>query len=343
MTLVVHPDPQEPAGGFAFLELPDGSLQGDTTTVAVFDAYGERWLRQAVARNDRDLNWQTERFEFGPYRIYRHEGADWVRIGPEIVNWIEEYAPLRIAVGGAAYNVIWPDDVAPRARAAELGDIRPVARPRPVVATPAPAPRPASAPEPATDPAALTADTVPPPAPKPRARRAAGLGLLTSLLLFLFAVVAGAAAGTWWHWPADTASQSDTSAVVARAATDTCSVNALSGLGGGFATVGQAMRNCGRDITPDVALALVEDYAARSDPQALLLFGTLYDGTELDARVENLIGLSFATDDTKAVEYYHRAVAAGAIEADTRLAATCARLADADSTLAKGAYDDYCR
>ena len=165
MTLVVHPDPQEPAGGFAFLELPDGSLQGDTTTVAVFDAYGERWLRQAVARNDRDLNWQTERFEFGPYRIYRHEGADWVRIGPEIVNWIEEYAPLRIAVGGAAYNVIWPDDVAPRARAAELGDIRPVARPRPVVATPAPAPRPASAPEPAPDPEALTADTVPPPAP----------------------------------------------------------------------------------------------------------------------------------------------------------------------------------
>ena len=342
MTLVVHPDPQEPAGGYAFLELPDGSLSGGTTMVAVFDAYGERWLRKAVARDDHNLNWQTERFEFGPYRVYRHEGADWVRIGPEIVNWIEEYAPLRIVVDQTGYDVIWPDDVAPRARAAELGDIRPVARPHIVAAQPAPVvtrPAPSTAPE--IDADLLTAETVAPPLPaKPRTHRAAGLGAVSSLLIFLCAVVAGAAAGTWWHWPRD---KPRTVAVSQTAkAPDNCSIETLWGLNGGFGAVGQAMRDCGAEITPDIALALVEEFASRGDSEALLLFGKLYDGTVLDARVENLIGLTFATDDTKAVEYYHRAAASGAAEAETRLTATCTRLAGEGSTLAKGAYDDYC-
>ena len=122
MSLTVHPDPQEPAGGFAFLELPDGSLTEESVTVAVFDAYGERWLAANEEVGARvgigNPHWQAERFAFGPYTVYHHEGADWVRIGPEIVNKIEEYAPLRIEVGGAGYDVSWPDDVPPRALAA---------------------------------------------------------------------------------------------------------------------------------------------------------------------------------------------------------------------------------
>ena len=44
MGLTIHTDPQEPAGGFAFLELPGGSLGTGPVTVAVLEVYGSRWL-----------------------------------------------------------------------------------------------------------------------------------------------------------------------------------------------------------------------------------------------------------------------------------------------------------
>ena len=46
MSLVVHPDPQEPAGGYAFLELPDGSLSGGTT---MFPGLPERLSKEMTA------------------------------------------------------------------------------------------------------------------------------------------------------------------------------------------------------------------------------------------------------------------------------------------------------
>ena len=125
MTLVVHPDPQEPAGGYAFFELPKRSLMGELAPVAIFDASGERWLGPAPegAVPVEPGPWQGDRHSFGPYQVYRHEGADWVRVGPEIVNRLEEYQPLKITVGMEEYSVTWPDDVPPRAGAAALGGI----------------------------------------------------------------------------------------------------------------------------------------------------------------------------------------------------------------------------
>lgn len=127
MSLKVHPDPQEPAGGYAFLELPEGSLPDDRVSVSVFDAFGERWLSRADASAGK-TNWQTVPVEFGPYEVHRHQGADWVRLGPEIVDRLEEYAPLLFTVAGRSHDVIWPDDISPRARAAVLGALQPVRR-----------------------------------------------------------------------------------------------------------------------------------------------------------------------------------------------------------------------
>lgn len=362
MTVNVHPDPQEAAGGYAFLELPGGTLNGDTVTVAVFDAYGERWLAAAEAPGARigvgDPHWQAERFEFGPYTIYRHEGADWVHIGPEIVNKVEEYAPLRLSVGGKDYPVTWPDDVPPRAGAAVLGGIQPVARP----ATEAAASRLVGRVEP--DATADTVVPVPPPHPAPAAAAQPGpelakvepmrSGFLLPLLLVLLIFFAGASA--WWFWPKDKATEvaavpapspktaptsQAVSAPVPEPAGAPCSLDELEALAD-FASADAALRACGKDVSPDTTLQVIESHAARGDGEALFLIGTLYDGEILDARMETLIGLTFEPDIARAVEYYSRAAKAGSAKAPTVLAATCARLKEAAATLARGAYDDFC-
>lgn len=342
MSLTVHPDPQHPAGGFAFLELPGGSLPDGTVMVAIQDAFGDRWLAPpgdanggvAIAKPD----WQGERHDFGPYEVHRHDGADWVRIGPEIVNRIEEYTPLRIEVNGQAYDVTWPDDVPPRAGAAASGTIRPpvAAAVAPPVPPPVSAP-PALEPEPDEDPEPPDADPDPDPASAGSRRR---IWLMLGLVLLLLAAIAAV-----WVWtdrdePADPARPA---AATPDAGDDTCTYAALAALPGGFGRAEAALRDCGARVSPETALRLIEDAAARDEAGALLLFGTLYDGDDLDPRIENLIGLSFDDDPAQAAEYYARAVAAGSEPAKDRLSATCARLAVAVTTLEKGAYDDFCR
>ncbi|GHF63566.1 hypothetical protein [Seohaeicola zhoushanensis] len=360
MTLNVHPDPQEKAGGYAFLELPGGTLRGDNVNVAVFDAYGERWLAAAEAPGARigigDPHWQSERFEFGPYPVYRHEGADWVHIGPEIVNKVEEYAPLRLSLGGRDYDIAWPDDVPPRAGAAVLGGIRPVARPvketetaplvgraepaqaEETVVAPPPRPAPAPKPEPKPDPAPVRTTKRP--------------NLWLPLLLLLLLAAGGAAA--WWFWPrkepTETAAAAEPAPAPAPqpvAATppapkgEPCALATLAAIPD-FPAADAALRQCGKDVTPDTALEVIEAHAAKDDPGALLLIGTLYDENSIDPRIETLIGLTFAPDIARAVEYYARAAKAGSTAAPAKLADGCKRLQGADATLAKGAYDDYC-
>ncbi|MHA6262503.1 hypothetical protein ACXYMO_04815 [Arenibacterium sp. CAU 1754] len=337
MTLTVHPDPQEPAGGYAFLELAEGSLPQDSVTVAVFDAYGERWLAPSQDDGEKisigNPNWQAERHDFGPYKVYGHEGADWVRIGPEIVNKIEEYSPLRLSINGVEHTATWPDDIPPRAGAAVLGGIQAVARvrPDPVV-------------HPAVQPpvAELHAESGVPDLPEDPDTPTGGFRIWIWLIALILLVAI--AVGVWWFWMRDDALTakvpSDSTPVATR---ERCSFAALSVLPGGFAEAGAALRDCGREVSPDVALEVIESFAAQDDPDALLLIGTLYDGTELDARIEKLIGLTFDPDDARAAGYYARASSAGSDAAQTRLGDTCARLSGSASTLAKGAFDDFCK
>jgi hypothetical protein len=329
MSLRVHPDPREPAGGYAFLELPEGSLPEAAVPVAVFDAYGERWLSRPD-QVEKDVRWQSEPVEFGPYEVYRHDGADWVRLGPEIVDRLEEYAPLRLTVAGCSHDVTWPDNVPPRAGAAVLGALQPIGRKS----------------EPQADQRIAMADLSPSVAAEPEVapplsdapvdpelvtRR--GSRFLVNLILTAL-VVAGVL--IWYFWPAgEDVPQRVTSG-------DACTRDKLAATKGGHGAIIAAIRACGVDVQPDTALSLVEAGAAAEDAEALLLFGTLYDGESLDPRIENLTGLTFKDDPAKAAEYYARAVKAGSTEAGTRLGDICNRLASADATLSKGAYDDYC-
>ncbi|SFT67086.1 hypothetical protein [Sedimentitalea nanhaiensis] len=339
MSLTIHPDPQHPAGGYAFLELPSGSLPDAPVSVAVFDSYGERWLAPHPEQGDRidigDAVWQADRVGFGPYEVHRHDGADWVRIGPEIVNRLDEYMPLRIEVDRQGYDVSWPDDVPPRAGAAVLGGLRPVARKMAeasadrLVGT-----RPADTLDP---PEVEETVLVQPPIAEPTAPEPAGRRIRIGSLIWPLAVlmVAGAVAA-WYLWPLPDDDQAGETEA------EHCSLAALSAVAGGFTAIADAIRKCGADVSADTALRLVEEAAAQDDGDALLLFGTLYDGTRLDPRIETLVGLTFEDDPAKAAEYYARAAGAGAAGAQGHLADICQILSASTATLAKGAYDDFC-
>lgn len=338
MSLRVHPDPQEPAGGYAFLELEANSLPDGGLGVAIFDAFGERWLApptepDAPGEMD-DANWQTEPVEFGPYEVYRHDGADWVRIGPEIVNQLGEYAPLRIRLNGRTHDVTWPANVPPRAAAAVLGGLQPVGRKQEEAVDRRVG---------AVDPTAQEDDEIDIPEPQAIPEQEPDLedpgatgqgGWLMGLLLIALAAVAVLA---WYFWPV-----SEPAPTVTEQAAP-CSRQTLASTAGGFAGIAEAIRACGSDVQPDTALSLVEEAAAADDPDALLLFGTLYDGEVLDPRIENLTGLTFRDDPAQAAEYYARAIRAGSDKAQANLSKTCERLDISDATLAKGAFDDFCK
>lgn len=330
MNLTIQPDPQEPAGGFAFLQMPHKSLGTGPVGVAVREVYGGRWLgplQEGGKVTVGDANWQGERHDFGPYPVHSHDGADWVRIGPEIVNKIEEYTPLQVVVGPHQVDVTWPDDVPPRAGAAVLGGLHATAR------TPSPETDQAlvgQPKDPVPDP-----DPVPPEPPAPVDEDPPKRRPLVALLLVIF-LIAGLVA-VWVLFPRD-----DPDTTELAVAPNTCTGAAITALEG-FAARELAIRACGTALSADTVLAIVESGARAGDPAALLLFGTLYDGAELDARIETEIGLSFDHDAARAAEYYSRAAGAGSDVARVRLGVTCTQLAASDRTLAKGAYDDFCQ
>jgi hypothetical protein len=332
MSLTIHPDPGEPAGGFAFLRLPAGALSDAAARVAVRESFGGRWLARSEAEGERigigNADWQSERFDFGPYEVLRREDGDWLRIGPEIVNKIEEYTALRFLLGDQAHDVTWPDDVPPRAGVAVIGALLPVARQLPALNPEAPVGRPEAA---AGDPGVPPEETAAESANDPPAERAVLIPVLLVLLLL------AALFGAWYYWGRAGNPVAPPPGDGAR-----CSYGALSAVPGGFAAIDTAIRACGRNVTPDTALRLIEAGVAGGDAAALLLLGTLYDGANLDPVIENLIGLGFDDNPARAAEYYARARQAGATRAPARLRSVCARLPALNTTLARGAYDDYC-
>lgn len=368
MTAPVVPDPAEPSGGFAYVCLPGGSLAQDAVTLALQDAYAGRWLRPSPGDGAQvgigNPAWGPEPHAFGPYPVQRKDGFDWVRIGPEIVNKLEEYAPVRLRVGTVEIALSWPDDVLPRAGAALTGGIlagggaaRAAAGPRLVgkVAPTPPAPDPVPEPDPVPVPVPQAA--VPPPTvdpdddlapdededPAPRRR---SLWLLPGLL----ALLALAMVAAWWFLaPQDPASPGQVAEAPPPAAPDRapsgggpCAHSVLAAVRGGFSATLEALRACGPQAGADTALRLVEDAAAANDGAALMLFGMLYDAAATEPAVETAIGLTFEDAPPQAADYYARAVAAGHEPARPHLAAICQRLATATDTLSRGAYDDHC-
>lgn len=313
--ITVRPDPARPMGGFALLCLPANDLDGESAEVAVFDNYSERYLG--------DAGWQATKVVFGPYAVQRDGGEARIVIGPEIVNQIEAYANVKLLVGSVSQDVAWPDEVFPAPGAARIGEIRATAQTEQGQST-------LSARKPDPEPVPEPEITAPPTILEPTAKGSKRRGGVLVLLLFLFL----AAAGSYWY----VLQRNTPHEPVAQ---DNCALPALSALDG-FSSQLDALRDCGERATADAALRLTEEAAAAGNPQALLLFGTVYDAGSHAPVLEDTIGFTFDDAPATAAEYYARAVEAGATEAAERLSVLCARMADMDDTLALGAYADYC-
>ncbi len=323
MSLKVHPDPQHPAGGHGFLEVPGGSLPNGPVSVAVQDAYSGRWLHPAEGTEDGE-NWRPQRHAFGPFQVHRQEHGDRILIGPEIVNRIGEYTPLRIELNDHAHDVTWPDTMLPAAPRAEPGRLSATARPVAIAA-----------------PVAPVAPVVPPvrpdiPKPQPEMETAEPPASRRWLLILLLVLAVAAVAAFFWF-----NRDGGGSGTTATGDPDLCSAERVLSLDGYTPRIA-AVRDCGRSALPETALRVVEDAAAANNSEALLLFGTLYDDKHLDARIENLVGLTFSDNPARAAEYYARAARAGSQEAADRLATVCNDLAGSKLTLDASAFDDFC-
>ncbi len=331
----ISPDPAHPRGGYALLTLPDGDLAGETTQVAVFDNYSERYLGEA--------GWQPVKVLFGPYDVIREGGQARLVIGPEIVNQIEEYANVKLFVGTTEQDVSWPDDVVPAPGAAKIGGIMgttlkdeaPKGTLTAKIPEPEPVPEPVQ-PENAVEPAA-PASAEGPAGPEKQGRGGTLIGLLVLVLI--------AAGVAYWFLAMDSVPEPVAEPVVAPEpiadADNPCGIDALSAIDG-FAAQSDALRGCAGNASADVALGLLERAAAAGEADALLLFGTVYDGQVNADVIEDQIGLTFDDVPATAAEYYARAVAAGSETAGEQLAALCDRMSTMDDTLAQGAVADYC-
>ena len=70
MNMLIRPDPEHPAGGYAVLSLPGHSALPDAMTVSVMETFGGRWLApSAEDASGRigigDPNWQPVAHGFG--------------------------------------------------------------------------------------------------------------------------------------------------------------------------------------------------------------------------------------------------------------------------------------
>ncbi len=334
MTLSIRPDPAHPKGGYALLDLPAERLPGDTALVAVYNSYSERFLGES--------GWFASRTDFGPYPVRHADGRAGVVIGPEIVNQIEDNAALVLFVGPVRAEAVWPEDVVPLPGAGSsltgltLGPGAGEAGPRadhPAGTLSGPQPGDGSERTgPGGDPVATD-----PPAPagrKPLIIAGLGVGL------------AALAAAVWFMVgprPEQVAVPAVVAAAPVEARGDPCTDERLRGLGSlGFAEIARELGACGGAANPETALGLLEDAADRTDPDALLMFGELYDAGVAESVLKSAVGLDLGDIPANAADYYGRARAAGNATAATRLASLCERLSVATDTLSTAAHGEYC-
>lgn len=336
MTLRAVPDPDEPGGGFGYLVLEGPDFSNNKVNVQVFDTYSDRWLGASAGDGPvtvGDGNWQSEPHVFGPYPARAKDAEYWVRIGPEIINKIAEYTPLRITVADHSTDIIWPDDVLPRIAPALVGEIRSsaVRQPRPERQRTEVIPDAEELSQLKEE--AATESFEPEETPQTRwFIWIVLLGLVVTGAAYFFLLDKGETTITGIAYEPDTGN----------APAPPCSFTALDQTAGGFDAVEAALRSCGNKVSATDTLRLLEKGVRGGSPEALLLFGKIYDVQQKDDLLETTVGLTFDDDPATAAEYYARAKDAGSPAAETLLIVTCQRLSKLTSTLARGAHDDHC-
>lgn len=359
----VLPDENERAGGYGFLVFSaEGVDPAKPTTVELFETFGGRWLGRSdgdgVRMSAGDANWQTVPHPFGPYPVTVADGMARVRIGPEIINKVPEYTHCRITVGPVMADVIWPDDVIPRAGAAALGGITTIARPVPMTTAHEPIVPPVAGPEDNSAIDQVLAEAPAAPSGKGKRLVVAVLGAL-ALALVIAVVVLQSDKESAELPPAETATPvpdpvepaptkpevvaATAPAEVGQPLPGACAPDYLTSTAPSFAALYPLLDACRGQLSPDAVFEMLERARAAGDPDALLRFGHLYDPGVEDPVLETGIGLGAPANLPQAVEYYSQSKAKGSSDALAALTDACTRLAEDPSTLSQGAFDDFCR
>lgn len=346
--MIIRPDPAHPRGGYAGIQVGADAVSGPEVSLTLRNSFNDKYLGED--------GWQSEKAFFGPYSV-RAEGdkAEFV-VGTEIVNQIEEYTALVIAVDGREFEVSWPDDIRPGPPAATVGGVS--ATPPKTSADTGPTlvgkvreePEPVEAPEPEEP----TVVDEPEAGAKPdtdAATLANGKGGSRVGIIALVVLLALAGAGgLYWFLTQDEPvaeteedEEQETDEIVVPEP-DPCSPDGLNALvTNGYGGLIAGLQACDGLISADDALGLIEQGVDAGDPAALVAMGQLYDGdVDIDI-VETRMGLTLTDDPSRAAEYYARAVQAGdGVGAAEALAQVCTGLETATDTLSQGAWQDYC-
>jgi hypothetical protein len=222
MTLDVVRDPSRRMGGAALIRLPDAASGASRVTLR----------RDEGALCLGPHGWSGAEHAFGPYPIERDGRGAFLRVGPEIVDRMEAYLPVEIALPelGLRETFAWPDEILPTPGAFVGGGVMPASAPAATdrgdlsgLRDATPARTPAAAPAPTPE----AAETVEIPGAATAAVAADGVGAAEpgsrgrSLLPWLAAalLLAAGAAG-WWAWstglfapaPVEEAAPADTDA-----------------------------------------------------------------------------------------------------------------------------------
>ena len=341
----IRPDPKRPRGGFAEITVSDVAAPDGAVEVTVYNSFLEKWLGPD--------GWQPNPHGF-PTRQAEQDG-DSLRliVGPDIVNQIEEDTPIKIGVCGAEFATYWPDDINHGPDVAIGGDLagtgskaQPTA-PKPI--TTLTAPDHGSDSEASSDDETATEEPeeapedipVPPVTEEPKPSRAGSYAMWAVALL----AVIGAAVWFLFLQPGEeVAAIEPVTEPEPVAKTNPCSGDQLQTVASeGFKSLAKQIRTCGADVNVDAALSFVERASAANDPDALALFGALYDSSVKDEPIKTTVGLDLGDNAARAAEYYARAKDAGSEEATNRLTAVCRGLLLKSDTLSQSAHEDYCQ
>lgn len=335
MKIEVKPDPKQRLGGYALVVLHDIDAAATETDIVL-----QRTADSSYLGPD---GWQGGRHSFGPYPVEQSAKDVVVRIGPEIVDHVEEYAQvdLNLPALESSGRIEWPPEVLPSPNAYRGGGVHSAGLQNPpgttVSATSPPSTEPEPEPETDPEPSPASGDDISTDGPQEEKRRRSILPWVAGGLL---AVVVLVLIGLWYVYPGlfpflPPASQS----VQEQDTSLTCTADAVNAVlrdpASDLEDIRRLRETCVKTGDVKSIVSLCERLIDKGDPGCLARYGRWYDPTvEANGPFPKNAGI--------AVRYYSEAAKAGAADAAEQKANMCELLRKKTDPLSANAVATYC-
>jgi len=315
--LVILPDPDHPAGGYARVRAP-GLPVTQPGGIVLRDLYTDRFLGPE--------GWQSGRVAIADVTTGHDGNGAYLLLGPGVVRHMMEFQPVQLELGAHAAEGTWPSNVLPPKRdASGAGGIY-AGRPAPVLK---------SAQAQKERPVITAVREVPQEAPVAQVPRRWWPWALAAAV-----VVLAAGGGVLWYLrsPAPKPAPVPAPEVVAG---PECAPERLLAAGRDFAGRLEDLRRC-PDADAQTGMTILAQGEAAQAPGALFALGALYDPQVTDPVFETQMKMTIDDRPDIAAAYYDKAVRAGSEAAKAPLAAVCAEIKDRDDPLSQIAQRDHC-